>query len=273
MYEFGAIMQKNYGVRLIYLVLTALLILPPGLATAGVSNPAISIIIDDIGYRIHDDLRAIAIPGPLAYAIMPHSPYAHKMSHLAIKNGKQVLLHLPMESIIPKKNRFLGPGALMLDMNKAQFMRTLNRDLKSLPEAIGVNNHMGSLLTSHAGHMEWLMHTLKRDRKFYIDSMTSRFSVAGTIARENNIPTLKRDVFLDDKLKPGYIESQFSELIRIAKEKGEAVAIGHPHPETIWVLDRELQNLNKFGVRLVSITDLMKIRSRIRKQNIVANSN
>lgn len=266
-------MQKIHGVKIIYIVLAALLILPPGAARAGGRTPAISIIIDDIGYRIHDDRQAIALPGPLAYAVMPLSPYEHKMSHLAIKQGKQVLLHLPMESVTAKKNRFLGPGALMLDMNKAQFLRTLKRDLRSLPEAVGVNNHMGSLLTSHAGHMEWLMHALKRDRKFYIDSMTSRFSVAGTIARENKIPTLKRDVFLDDKLQPGYIESQFSELIRIAKQKGEAVAIGHPHPETIRVLDRELQNLGKFGVRLVSLTDLMKIRSMISKQNIVANSN
>ena len=266
-------MHKNHGAKIIYIVLATLLLLQPGAATAEGRNPAISIIIDDIGYRIHDDLRAIAIPGPLAYAIMPLSPYAHKMSHLVIKNGKLVLLHLPMESVIAEKNRFLGPGALMLDMNKAQFLRTLNRDLSSLPEAVGVNNHMGSLLTSHTGHMEWLMHSLKRNKKFYIDSMTSRLSVAGAIARENKVPTLKRDVFLDNKLDPGYIESQFSELIRIAKQKGEAVGIGHPHPETIEVLDRELQNLDKFGVRLVSLTELMKSRLVISKQNIAVNSN
>lgn len=257
-------MRTNHGFIVITTLFAALIIaLPkPSSAEDNTDRPAISIIIDDIGYRIHDDLRAIAIPGPLAYAIMPRSPYGKKMSHLATRNGKQVLLHLPMESVRAEKNRMLGPGALMLDMNKAQFMRTLNADLKSLPLAIGVNNHMGSLLTSSHGRMEWLMKTLKKDRKFYIDSMTSRLSVANETAGENRVPHLKRDVFLDNHLDKTYIMSQFLELIRVAKTRGKAVAIGHPHPETIRVLTGALQDLDQYGVRLVSLTDLMKIKTR-----------
>lgn len=265
-------MHESIGVEIITIILIALISFIPVPVTAGgpVPEPAISIIIDDIGYRTHEDLRAIAIPGSLAYAVMPLSPYARKMSRLAVKNGKLVLLHLPMESVIQEKNRFLGPGALMLDMTRNQFMRTLNIDLNSLPQAVGVNNHMGSLLTSSHGQMEWLMKTLKKNRKFYIDSMTSRLSVASDIARENNVPYMKRDVFLDNKQNQDYIQSQLLELIRVARIKGTALGIGHPHPETIQVLTRELQNLDKFGVRLVSLTDLMKIRSITAKQHIAA---
>lgn len=265
-------MHENIFVRIFFTIFIAFITFIPGPATASGAQPepAISIIIDDIGYRIHEDLRAIAIPGPLAYAIMPLSPYARKMSRLAGKNGKLVLLHLPMESVIQEKNRFLGPGALMLDMSRNQFIRTLNIDLNSLPQAVGVNNHMGSLLTSSHGRMEWLMKALRKDEKFYIDSMTSRLSVAGDIARENNVPYLKRDVFLDNKQDQDYIMSQLLELIRVAKTKGLAVAIGHPHPMTIAVLTRELQNLDKYGVRLVSLTELIKIQSVAAKQHIAA---
>ena len=266
-------MRINYGLTITTILFIALIIASPGQSSAAeyTQTPAISIIIDDIGYRIHDDLRAIAIPGPLAYAIMPLSPYAKKMSRLATRQGKQVLLHLPMESVSQEKNRLLGPGALMLDMNKAQFMHTLNIDLKSLPLAIGVNNHMGSLLTSSHGRMEWLMETLKKDKKFYIDSMTSRLSVANETAGENRVPHMKRDVFLDNHLDRAYIMSQFQELIRVAKTRGRAVAIGHPHPETIRVLTGALMDLDKYGVRLVSLTDLMKIKKTIAvRQHIAA---
>jgi len=268
--------MQGYFVRKIVTIIisTSILFIPCIVTATGLNQkPAISIIIDDIGYRIHDDLRAIAIPGPIACAIMPLSPYAQKMSRLASKNGKLVLLHLPMESVTREKNHLLGPGALMLGMTRDQFMHTLNIDLNSLPEAVGVNNHMGSLLTSSHGRMEWLMKSLKQNNKFYIDSMTSRLSVASQTARENSVPYLKRDVFLDNEQNQPYIMSQLAELVRLAKTRGWAVGIGHPHPETIQVLTRELQNLDKYGVRLVSLTDLMKIRPLAERQHIAAISN
>ena len=238
----------------------ALLVLPPRTVAAGEphNTPEISIIIDDIGYRIREDVRAIAIPGPVAYAIMPHSPYARKMSRLASQNGKLVLLHLPMEAVMQEKNRFLGPGALWLDMTREQFMLTLKIDLDSLPEAVGVNNHEGSLLTRHTGHMEWLMDGLQKHRKFFIDSVTSEQSVASRVAMEKSVPYLRRDVFLDNERNETYIKSQLAELIRVARNNGKAIGIGHPHPETIQVLTRELQKLDKYGVVLVSLTDLLQ---------------
>ncbi|MBF8268679.1 MAG: Polysaccharide deacetylase family protein [Gammaproteobacteria bacterium] len=241
-----------------FIIILIFLLPRPAAADQPTPTPEISIIIDDIGYRMHDDMRAIAIPGALAYAIMPHSPHALKMSHLASQNGKLVLLHLPMEAIMQEKNRFLGPGALWLGMTREQFMLTLNIDLNSLPEAVGVNNHEGSLLTRHPGHMAWLMDGLKQNQKFFIDSLTSEQSVAGRIAMEKSVPYLKRDVFLDNEQNQAYIESQFMELVRVARTNGKAIGIGHPHPETIQVLSRELQELDRYGVVLVSLIDLMQ---------------
>lgn len=254
---------NNGAALLISIVLGLSLILAQTLrAQDQRAEPVISIIIDDIGYRLREDLRAIAIPGPLTYAIMPHSPHAEKMSELARKHGKDVIVHMPMEAVEVKKNRFLGPGALTLNMTTKEFEATLNSNLSSVPLAIGVNNHMGSLLTQHPGHMQWLMQSLKQHGKFYLDSVTSQNSVAKMIARENSVPYLRRDIFLDNNQNSAYIKLQFVELIRLAKQKGAAIAIGHPHPTTIEVLQRELQELNRSGIRLISIAEMVERQNK-----------
>lgn len=221
--------------------------------SSGSAHPWISIIIDDLGYRRIDDRNALELPGPLAYAIMPHSPHAEWLSRLADESGKDVLLHLPMEAAEEEKNRFLGPGALTLSMNRRQFIHTLYDDLGSFPHIIGVNNHMGSLLTRHPDHMEWLMTTLRSRNMFYIDSVTSTESVASSMARKNSVPYLRRDVFLDNKHNEEYINAQFDELLSIARKRGRAIAIGHPHPETIAVLQQRLAELDREGVVLISL--------------------
>ncbi len=217
-----------------------------------VREPAISIIIDDIGYRLREDLRAIGLPGQVAFAIMPHAPHGRRMSLLANASGKEVLLHMPMQATEEDKNEFLGPGALTLQMTREEFDRTLDYGLRSIPHVTGVNNHMGSLLTRHPGHMGWLMESLKNRNKYYLDSVTSNQSVASHIAREVQLPYLRRDVFLDNVRSDADIQKQFDELISIAKSRGLAVAIGHPHPTTLSVLSKNLLLLDRYGVRLIS---------------------
>jgi polysaccharide deacetylase 2 family uncharacterized protein YibQ len=233
---------------------------PPAAAEPG--TPVIAIIIDDVGYRHRQDREALQLPGPLAYAILPHSPHAEEMSALALHGGKDVLLHLPMEAVKPEQNRFLGPGGLMLDMEREEFVNTLRRNFRSVPQAIGANNHMGSLLTKHAGRMEWLMEYLKSNGKFYVDSMTSNMSVAATVAVRTQVPNLSRDVFLDNHQDARNIRTQFRELIDTAHRRGAALAIGHPHPETIAVLREELARLDAHGVGLVGLRELLREAAR-----------
>jgi hypothetical protein len=245
------------GRRLLLLPLLAALSIVSAATAAEPGTPVISIIIDDVGYRHRQDREALELPGPLAFAILPHSPHAAEMSALAIRGGKDVLLHLPMEAMKPEQNRFLGPGGLTFDMDREEFTNTLRGNFVSVPDAIGVNNHMGSLLTGHAGRMEWLMDFLRTNGKFYVDSMTSNRSVAGAVAVEMDVPNLSRDVFLDNHQDAGNIRDQFQELIAAAHRKGAALAIGHPHPETIAVLREELAQLDYHGVELIGLRELL----------------
>lgn len=236
--------------RILFLSLPLLLLMPVRPAVAK-TDPVAAIIIDDIGNNLALDKQAVALPGPVACAFLPDTPYAARLARAAHAAGKEVLLHLPLEALGHEK---LGPGGLTLPMTRREFVTTLRADLAAIPDVDGVNNHMGSLLTQHPGDMAWLMETLKQvGSLFFVDSRTTPRTVAYQIAREYGVPATSRDVFLDDVRQPAAIKHQLHELIEIAKHHGTAVAIGHPYPVTLRVLAKALPRLEAEGVRLVPV--------------------
>ncbi|MCG8433638.1 MAG: divergent polysaccharide deacetylase family protein [Gammaproteobacteria bacterium] len=220
-------------------------------------TPKIAIIIDDVGDRFADGKRAINLPGKIAYAFLPHTPYAKKLAQLAHELDKEVLLHLPLESMTGKR---LGPGAIEMDVSKEAFNEKLRENLNAIPHVRGVNNHMGSLLTRHPGHMAWLMDELIAwGGLFFIDSYTTDASIAYRIAQEKGVPTARRDVFLDGDKNPEIIRAEFTRLIKEAQTRGYAVAIGHPYPETLAVLEDVLKDLSEHGVDLVPVAEIVAL--------------
>lgn len=223
---------------------------------SGVSNiPAISIIIDDLGNDDQAGQRVIKLPGLLTYAFLPHTPHAQGLAELAFQLGKEILLHQPMEAML---HNALGPGGLTIDLSHRQFIEVLNSNMASIPHIAGINNHMGSLLTRHRVHMQWLMRYISQyDELFYVDSYTTAATVVAQIANENWVPNMRRDVFLDNDRSPSSIEQQFDRLLSIAAKNGRALAIGHPYPETLAVLEKRLPKLRQSGYRLIPVSQLL----------------
>lgn len=215
------------------------------------SMAVVSIIIDDIGYRFVEDRQMISLPGNLTYAVLPNGPKAKQLANYAHQKGKEVILHMPMQSTL---GILAEEGVLDVDMDEKGVISALREAFHNVPHAIGMNNHQGSLLTRHPGHMTWVMKEMAKQGYFFVDSRTSKQSVAEKIAQEQNVPVLKRDVFLDHDIDVDSIRAQFNELIIIAKKKGYAVGIGHPHPETIAVLKELLPTLELQGVKLEPIS-------------------
>lgn len=223
--------------------------------------PAIGLIIDDLGNEFVNGHRAVELPGPVTCAFLPHTPFAHRLAQEAHATGKEVMLHLPMQSV---EDRALGPGGLTLDMSRAQFDTTLRDSLASIPHVRGVNNHMGSLLTRHPGHMEWLMSDLaNRDGLYFVDSRTTSLTVAHRIAHESSLPYISRDVFLDHELADEtFILAQWERLVNRARKQGFAVGIAHPYPATLDVLERMIPRLAAHGIRLVHMSELISLKER-----------
>jgi uncharacterized protein len=227
--------------------------------------PAIGIIIDDLGYNLQDGERALALPGAVTYSILPRTPLATTLAQRAAGLGKDVLLHLPMEA--EHGNSQLGPGAIILGMTREEVMSTMIDNLASVPNAIGVNNHMGSLLTAEREPMSWVMQALRdHGRMMYVDSRTTPRTVAASAAREQQLPFLDRDVFLDNESGYDYARQQFLQLIAHARQHGHALAIGHPRPGTLRVLEEFLPTLSQQGVRLVGMRELLSVQDQTEPQ-------
>ncbi len=221
-------------------------------------RPAVSIIIDDIGDRYKDGLRAVSIAAPYTYSFLPNTPYAKRLAKKAHEMNKEVMLHIPMQAINGKK---LGPNGLTNDMTRDEFNKTLKNAFKSVPYVVGINNHMGSLLSADKEIMRWLMNFVVSQKKglYFIDSRTSANSVIVDVAKEKNVKVLSRDTFIDYKASIENITKQIHYLIKIAKKNGSAVGIAHPYPNTLTVLETAWPLFYEAGVDLVPVSELIKL--------------
>jgi polysaccharide deacetylase 2 family uncharacterized protein YibQ len=231
----------------------------PGMPGSDALPPSIALIIDDLGNQSAAGQRAIELPGPVACAFLPYGHFTRQLAQQAHTRGKEVMLHLPMQSVHHNES---DRGELVLDMTQQQFTRTLTAGLAAVPHVSGINNHRGSLITRHPGHMSWLMQALnQRGGLFFVDSRTTAATVARRIAAEYRVPSIERNVFLDHDRQPDAVQAQFRRLVRIAHRDGVALGIGHPYPETLEVLSRELALLGDYNIQMVSVNRLIEIEA------------
>ena len=214
----------------------------------------IAIVIDDIGYKVTDK-QLLDMDAQLTYAVLPHTPLGATYAEYAAQRSRDVIIHLPMQA--KTNNRLLGKGALTHRMSKRQYQSTLLSALEDIPFAVGVNNHMGSLLTSQEQPMAWTMELLRQHNMFFLDSKTTRHSKIEKVATEYGVDSLERNVFLDHNRSKPAIEWQFKRLVKLAKHNGQAIAIGHPYRETMEVLQEKLAQLDDLGVELVPLSHLL----------------
>lgn len=220
--------------------------------------PTIAIIIDDMGHNLHEGERLANMDQPLTLAFLPYRRHTDSLARLAHSQSKEIMLHSPMANT---RNFGLGPGGLTPDMDEPALTTTLRRALQSIPFVQGVNNHMGSLLTQQLKPMDWVMKELYRYPVYFVDSRTIASSIAGDVAAAYQIPTLTRDVFLDHEQTEEFVDRQFKELIRQAKENGSAIGIGHPHTVTVDYLEKHLPLLDEQGIAIATVSGLWAIRN------------
>ena len=223
--------------------------------TVFTASPKLAIILDDVGSDPAAVDQIFALHYPLTLSVLPLHQHSAAIAEEAHLRGYQVMLHLPMESI---GNEAAEPQQLHVGMSSSQVSSDLGGMLNSVPYAVGVNNHQGSLATSNPALMAELMPLLRQRHLFFIDSRTTAATVAFDAAEHHGVPCAFRNVpFLDDVQEAGAIRRQLELAIHGAKEKGEAIAIGHPHPETLQVLREILPQVQGQGVQLVHASALV----------------
>lgn len=219
--------------------------------------PRVAIIIDDIGYDRALAEKFLNLHAALTLSILPHSPHQQAIARLAHSQGAEIMLHLPMEPMeYPDINP--GHGALLTSMTPDELLQALEENLQAVPHVIGVNNHMGSKLTARSEQVYQVFSVLKRRGLFFVDSRTSEASVCQPSARLLQLPFAQRDVFLDHVQEPAFFRKQIRELVRLARHKGEALGIAHPHPATYTLLKEALPELRQ-QVDLVPASRLVRV--------------
>jgi uncharacterized protein len=219
------------------------------------ANPRLAIIIDDLGSD-HAAAQAIfALGYPLTISVLPNHEHSLEIAEEAHRRGLQVMLHLPMQSLA---NETPEPQELHAGMPAREVATLLDQFLQNVPDAVGVNNHQGSQATADGALMDELMPVLRDRHLFYVDSRTTAATVAYDTAQDFGVRSAFRNVpFLDDVAEVAAVRKQLELALRGAREKGEAVAIGHPHAATLQALREVLPQAQKQGVRLVPASELV----------------
>ena len=218
----------------------------------------VALVIDDIGNDRAIAKKLLDLPIPITLSIFPFAPYSREIAKEALAKRHVILMHLPMEPIgYPGKGKDPGPGALYVRMSPEEIKKQLNADLDRIPEVSGINNHMGSRFTCDSEGMRAVMVVLKQRKKIFLDSRTIAGSVGYETAKEVGIPTARRDVFLDNTRDVATIRRQLDHLVAIAKKRGTAIGIGHPHRATYLALKKAIPEYLKEGVEFVYITSLV----------------
>lgn len=235
-------------------VQTAATVTVPEAPSGPVHGVRIALVIDDLGHTV-EELRPLEGLGvPVSYSVLPYEDQTPEVVAELRRRGAEILLHLPME---PKNGEDPGPGALLQGMGDDELREKTVAALQAVPGAVGVNNHMGSLLSAEEGPMTAVLRVLARRGLFFLDSRTSADSVGYKVATRLGIPAAERQVFLDGEATPEAIQTQFQRLLALARTRGSAIAIGHPHPETLAALEREVPKAREEGYEFVPVSYLM----------------
>ncbi len=224
------------------------------------SAPAgrVALVVDDMGNSLEalDDL--LGLGESVTVAILPYSPYALETARKAHEKGLEVLLHLPLESLSGNGSETATQGLIRSGMGDAEVRSLMTEELDRIPYARGVNNHMGSKVTADTAMMRVILQPIRERGLFFLDSRTSRDSVAYDVAVGMGIPAASRQVFLDADGDTGRIRQRLLELFRIARRDGRAVGICHPFPETLRALKENFGLLGSFRLKAVFASEMAR---------------
>lgn len=232
--------------RFLTFILLSMIILP-------VSAARLAIVIDDFGYRQEIEKKVVRLSPKITVAVLPNSPYAKQIATYAHLYGNQVMIHLPMA---PIRLTGLEKDTLFPDMSEAEIARIIDEAIVKVPYAVGINNHMGSRMTSSLSGMKKVMARVSNYALFFLDSRTIAATRVKEAAESYHVDTLSRDIFLDDSINEDDIAAQFDIAIQLARKKGYAIAIGHPHQQTLNVLYQKLRYLPA-DIQLVTPRELL----------------
>lgn len=232
---------------------------PPLSAAPRVAGGRVAIVVDDLGRSVESVERLLRLGVPLTYAVLPfESRTADVVARLRAANA-EIVCHLPLEG---RRGADPGPGAILDDDSTRRIGRRTREAIEAVPGAVGLNNHMGSIVTADREAMAAVLAVVAERGLFFLDSRTTPESVAYEMARAAGVPTARREVFLDGRLDRATIGAEFERLLAAASANGAAIAIGHPHEATLAALEEWVPRAVARGYEFVPVSYLLERDAR-----------
>lgn len=222
------------------------------------TRPLVAVVIDDVGIDRPRSKRAWELQGPLTMSFLPYAKDLREQARAARARGHELMLHLPME---PNGRNDPGPNALLVSLTDSELRQRTGQALDSFDGYVGVNNHMGSRFTTFRPGMETVLRQLKPRGLMFLDSRTTAQSVGDQTAQELGVPSIVRNVFLDDDESPDAVRRKLADAEAVARRQGFAVVIGHPHEATLQALAEWLPSLSAKGLALAPATAVLRKRN------------
>ncbi len=209
----------------------------------------LAIIIDDVSFKAH--VNAIkSLNMPITMSFLPPSTRHPDSAKLAAKESFY-MVHLPMEAQNFTKEE---PFTLRVSDSKEKILARVKELKKLFPKVTYINNHTGSKFTSSEVAMNRLIFALRNQHITFVDSRTTAQTKAPEVMKNYGYRYMARDVFLDHHTDKPYIKEQIKKAVKIAQSHGTAIAIAHPHANTIAALSESKALLK--DVELVYINRL-----------------
>lgn len=222
----------------------------------------IAVVMDDCGLSMELARQAVSLDLPITWSILPKLAYSSQTAELLDENDIPYLVHVPMQAQADPDGR-AGGGLyeIGVGMEGEEIAAAMSRMIDSLPGAFGVNNHRGSRATEDQPTMEAVCDELAERGMFFLDSSTSRRTVAYGVARAKGLRTLKNGHFLDNEPDCDKIAEEMEFAIKLARRNGYVVVICHLRPETVaFLAELSRWDLASEGVRLVTLPQLLASR-------------
>ena len=222
----------------------------------------LAIVIDDFGYHGEGTEEMIALPVDFTAAVMPFSAQTVQDAQALEAAGREIIIHMPMESNVGKRE-WVGDKGIFKEMSAQETKDVLEEAFAVLPMAVGMNNHMGSAITTNAEKMQVIAEALAERGMFYLDSVTEANTVCDDCCQKAGVTCLARSVFLDSTDDVETVRKNLLAAAKKAKENGGAVAIGHVGPEggrvTAQAIWDTYEQIEKMGVRFVTLSEYVQI--------------
>lgn len=218
--------------------------------------PAVVIIMKGLGLSASTTEAALQLPTEVTFGFSPYAPSLVRWSKIAHQQGREFLLQVPMETYDTRTNN-PGPYALMSASPKEDNITRLKMLLSLTNNYEGIYSDQNEKFSHNIASIRPILKELKKMGVYYVYGNGYSNHTMIQTADDIDYPMLISDMVIDSDISVEGINDGIKKMVNLAKRKGYVVAMAHPYPMTIRILEQWLPDASEQGVRVMPVSALL----------------